>query len=326
MHLDLVDQLIFHYNRQHDHGLIEGFWYAKFRSMAISINRNKGILLLVDMGSLYEFGKRLQQETGILTRVIDNISTPLAIELLRKVLYKTNDLDSIYQFTMMANETYPKKKIAVLSLCMTGKGTGKVAYAVIKNILPKEYNEKIDIVVTNYFDIKGNYHELQKYNKFVAVVGNVDPQLDIPYFPIGQLMDGNCQKKFFKLIDAEYNNNNKDKLSLDIYEKARLLLEQYVRYLNPKMAIKDIKKFMVRINYPIESEEKKLNLIVHMGCMLDRCIHQDSIYFDNIRTYIHEHITLFKMIREAVDVLAQNYDTKINDDEVCYIIKILETN
>nr|WP_231040088.1 PRD domain-containing protein [Pectinatus cerevisiiphilus] len=83
---------------------------------------------------------------------------------------------------------------------------------------------------------------------------------------------------------------------------------------------------MIRINYPIESEEKKLNLIVHMGCMLDRCIHQDSIYFDNIRTYIHEHITLFKMIREAVDVLAQNYDTKINDDEVCYIIKILETN
>lgn len=61
--------------------------YQKFRSMAISMNRGQGLLFLVDMGSLAQFGVRLQQqETGIETKVIPNISTPLALELLRKIL------------------------------------------------------------------------------------------------------------------------------------------------------------------------------------------------------------------------------------------------
>ncbi len=300
--------------------------YMKFRSMAVSVHRNKGILLLVDMGSLYDFGKRLQQETGIMTKVIDNISTPLAIELLRKVLYKTNDLSSIYQYTVTPSELNADKKPAILSLCMTGEGASKMAYAVIKNLLPPQYYKKIDIIVTNYFDIKVNYPKLLKNNTFIAVVGNIDPQLDIPYFPIGQLLNEDSQKSFFKLIDANCKRNEQKQIIPDVYEKARLLLEQYVRYVNPKTAVKDIAKFVNSIDYPFESEDKKLNLIVHLGCMLDRCIHQDAIYFDDIRSYIRDHETIFKDIRLATDNLASNYDITVNDDEVCYIIKVLETN
>ncbi|WP_196599737.1 sigma 54-interacting transcriptional regulator [Pectinatus frisingensis] len=300
--------------------------YMKFRSMAVSVHRNKGILLLVDMGSLYDFGKRLQQETGIMTKVVDNISTPLAIELLRKVLYKTNDLSTIYQFTITPSESDTDKKPAILSLCMTGEGASKMAYEVIKKLLPPEYYEKVDIIVTNYFDIKVNYPRLLKNNTFIAVVGNIDPQLGIPYFPIGQLLNEDSQKSFFKLIDNGCKKNKQEPIELNVYGKAKLLLEQYVRYVNPKTAVKDIEKFVEDINYPLESEDKRLNLVVHLGCMLDRCVHQDAIYFDDIRSYIHSHKPLFETIRLATDNLAANYDIKVNDDEVCYIIKVLETN
>lgn len=52
--------------------------------LAREINRGKGILLLVDMGSLVSFGSFITKETGIMTKTIKMVSTPMVIEAARK--------------------------------------------------------------------------------------------------------------------------------------------------------------------------------------------------------------------------------------------------
>jgi len=300
--------------------------YDKVRSMAISINRNKGILLLVDMGSLVDFGHRLMEDTGIPARVIDSISTPAALELLRKILYKTEDLTTLYHSCNIAKHTQARsaaKKPAILAVCITGQGSSLMVKEILEKMLPDSYRQKFAIVVADYLTVQKNYPDMKDIYEFAAVIGNIDPQIDLPYYPVGQLLDPDAQKEFFNLLDIQAATIPLISSS-DTYNKAQSLLEQYVKYVNPKLALKHIKGFIEAIHFAPPKDDSLLDLIIHLGCMLDRCLHKDAIYFDNIRLFQQENESLFGIVRTAADELANHYDTKINDDEVCYIVKIIK--
>lgn len=59
------------------------------------IDKGKGVLLLVDMGSLTAFSNIISQRTQILTRTIGMVSTPIVIEATRKALMPGITLDEL---------------------------------------------------------------------------------------------------------------------------------------------------------------------------------------------------------------------------------------
>lgn len=303
--------------------------YNKVRSAVISLNRGKGVMLLVDMGSLLDFGEQLMADTGIKIKTIDNISTPLVLEVLRNVLYKIDDLDTLHHALVaeapVNTLTAKNTKTAILSVCVTGQGSSILAKNILENLLKDNYQDQVEIIVVNYLDAKKKLQEMnQKYN-VVAVVGNINPDLNLPYFPINKLLDKGFQKDFLHLLDI----NRKQAVPANqstktIYEKAKDMLEQYVKYINPKFAVINIKKFIDSIGYVPQDEDLILNLIVHTGCMLDRCIHKDAVLFENVNSFKKDHQSDFDRVRTSIDVLAKEYDININDDEVCYIVKIIK--
>ena len=60
--------------------------YEIAKRKVIEMNSGKGVLLLVDMGSLTNFGSMIKEETGIDVRAIDMVSTLLVIEAGRKAI------------------------------------------------------------------------------------------------------------------------------------------------------------------------------------------------------------------------------------------------
>lgn len=303
--------------------------YHKVRSTAIALHRGKGLLLLVDMGSLLGFGEKLMEDTGIKTKVIDCISTPLALEALRNILYKTDDLDALYEaLTGKADFlSVPsiKKQPAILSVCVTGEGSSRMAENILENLLHVNFQEHVQIIVVSYLDVKKKLPEIRQTYQVIAIVGNIDPDLGLPYFPISKLLDKDFQKDFFHLLD----NSLQPSLAIEqceksIYERAKDLLEQYVKYINPKLAIIQIKKVIEQIDYNPTNKDLVLDLIVHMGCMLDRCMHHDAILFENVPSFKKQYQQDFDQVRNAINLLEQEYDIKINDDEVCYIVKIIK--
>ena len=58
--------------------------------------KRQGVLLLVDMGSLTNFGSMIKEETGIDVRAIDMVSTLLVIEAGRKAI-NGRDINEIYK-------------------------------------------------------------------------------------------------------------------------------------------------------------------------------------------------------------------------------------
>lgn len=61
------------------------------------INPQKGVLLLVDMGSLATFSESITKETGILTDTIKMVSTPMVIEAARKSMMPNMTLELLVE-------------------------------------------------------------------------------------------------------------------------------------------------------------------------------------------------------------------------------------
>ena len=62
--------------------------YQLAKKKVQEINKGRGVLLLVDMGSLVNFGDMIYEETGIVVKTIDRVSTPMVIEGLRKAVFE----------------------------------------------------------------------------------------------------------------------------------------------------------------------------------------------------------------------------------------------
>lgn len=59
------------------------------------IDKGKGVLILVDMGSLAGFGNLITKKTGIITRTITRVDTLMVVDAVRKVLLPEADIDQV---------------------------------------------------------------------------------------------------------------------------------------------------------------------------------------------------------------------------------------
>lgn len=137
-----------------------------------SIDNGKGVILLVDMGSLATFSQIITEKTGIPTKVIEMVSTPMVIEATRKALMPNMDLESLVidvkslspligsknEGEILKN-TYERRSyiqdviINILSKTLTFLNPEK-AYNILYEILEKttkDLNENIDDDITLKF-------------------------------------------------------------------------------------------------------------------------------------------------------------------------------
>lgn len=63
--------------------------------LAERVNRERGILILTDMGSLVDFGAMITQKTSIPIKTISNISTPLLLEAARRCMMPNTNLEAV---------------------------------------------------------------------------------------------------------------------------------------------------------------------------------------------------------------------------------------
>jgi transcriptional regulatory protein LevR len=74
-----------------------------------AIDMGKGVLMLVDMGSLTQFPDMITEKTGILTRFIDRVTTPMVIEATRKSLLPDVSLNTLYEEVISSSQYIGKK-------------------------------------------------------------------------------------------------------------------------------------------------------------------------------------------------------------------------
>ncbi|MCR4432210.1 MAG: sigma 54-interacting transcriptional regulator [Tepidanaerobacteraceae bacterium] len=182
------------------------------------VNEGKGVLLLVDMGSLLTFGEIITQETGIPTRTIGRVDTIMVLEAVRKAILPDADLDEIAESidkNIKNLTTYRPFKVAniqnqkaIITICITGRGTAKKLKALIENIIleiDKDNSEKIDIIplgVIGTEELTANIYKIKSEKNIVAIVGTVNPNVpDIPFISIEEIINGSFINKIKNIFN-----------------------------------------------------------------------------------------------------------------------------
>lgn len=176
--------------------------YERTLSVVRDADEGKGVLLLVDMGSLVQFGDRIMKETGIPVKTIHGTNTVLVIESVRKAMLPDNTLDELVDsldqditFSIVkapGDDGYFEKKRAILTICISGHGAAVKLKELLLERLP-QLDDQVEIIPVSAI-VKNDHHTVYEYMKqyrMIAAVGTVDPHTPaVPFISIDDLTSG----------------------------------------------------------------------------------------------------------------------------------------
>ncbi|MCR2045140.1 sigma 54-interacting transcriptional regulator [Anaerosalibacter massiliensis] len=202
------------------------------------IDEGKGVLLLVDMGSLTSFGELISKKTGIEIRVLPRVDTVMVIEAVRRAILPSSNLDDIADTlleenikvldnssnNLIKNRKEPKTK-AIITICITGQGSAKK----IKDVLSEKIGaieNNIDIIPIGVVDygFKELILNIKKNNNLVAIVGTINPNIyGIPYVSFQEVLDSDGISKIERLLrNHDYiSSDNRDVQDFELIDIVR---------------------------------------------------------------------------------------------------------
>ncbi|MCH3963123.1 MAG: sigma 54-interacting transcriptional regulator [Clostridium sp.] len=192
--------------------------YIEARNMVKRINTGKGVLLLVDMGSLITFGDIITKELGIPTRIISRVDTLMVLEALRKSVQSTATLDSVFNSLLDLEKILPRsfrnnnvtdvniKEKVIITTCVTGIGTAIKIKEMILHKLKEIGCQDLEIIPLGLIEENGSLLEkiknIRVRKEVIAVVGTVNPEIpDIFFVSLEEFLKGEKMELFINLIN-----------------------------------------------------------------------------------------------------------------------------
>lgn len=172
---------------------------ARTQEMVKHVDEGRGVLLLVDMGSLVTFGEIITRETGIRTRSLGRVDTLMVIEGVRRAMLPNADLDVVadtleedpkYISRIAKQRRNKEKDFALITICITGEGSALKIMNLVRDIT-QEYEENIHIIPIGAIDENLNYlirSTMKRYN-VLGILGTVNPNVpEVPFFSLEEML------------------------------------------------------------------------------------------------------------------------------------------
>ena len=185
--------------------------YEKIIGISRIVDEGRGILFLVDMGSLVDIGKMVTDKLAIPTQTLDRVDLLTVIEAVRKASIPENNLTQIYSSLVKTRYNYPllsieetSKPMALIALCLTGEGTAQH----IRQAIERKY-ANVTVVQMGIMDdhLKDKIKELQEKYKVLAIIGTINPEIEGINFVVYEpyLLDSGI-REFDVFLNAEKTN------------------------------------------------------------------------------------------------------------------------
>lgn len=233
--------------------------YERTLEAVMTVDRGKGVLLMVDMGSLAGFGNQITSKLGIKTRTVTRVDTLMVIDAIRKALLPEADLNAIADGlikgkSLMASPLEDAfynaaNRYAVISLCLTGEGMAKHIESLIREGVHR-VNREIEIITLGILDEKGIIEKIDRIREnmnVLAIVGTVDPKHpEIPYISAVDVIKEDGLNKLVQTVRLRYENicpklaENPN----DVFSKDLIIINKDVR--NKEEALQLLAETLVR--------------------------------------------------------------------------------
>ncbi|WP_026886971.1 sigma 54-interacting transcriptional regulator [Clostridium beijerinckii] len=302
------------------------------------VDEGKGVLLLVDMGSLNSFADVITEKTGINIKSIDMVSTPLVLEAVRKCSVCDVDLNSVYSYlltdfrgytnninTQAIQETKEKNKV-IITVCSTGKGAAIKLKELVETVTNNIGVKNVNIISLGLKNLTKSIKKIQEENNILAIIGIANPNLGIPFISIEQLIDGTGENILISIIKGkkiETIKNTGDKQI--IFENlCTQTIAEFITFLNPKKIYSLLDEFLniterlLSVNF---ENPVKLRIMFHVACALERMVLNNGLVYDDGNINFHKET--IEALKEASLIFKSALSINLTDDEIYYIADII---
>jgi len=181
--------------------------------MVTQIDEGKGVLLLVDMGSLAGFGDKISSLTGIPVRSVGPVYTMMVIEAVRRALLPGTILDELanslgQQYLLTPDLPAPaanSDKSVILTVCITGEGAAIQLQKTVERLLDTNA-DKVEVIPLGLAETQKfaeRVREIAQIHTIKAVVGTLNPYLTgIPFIAVDRLLDANIPALFQSVVQC----------------------------------------------------------------------------------------------------------------------------
>lgn len=299
------------------------------------VDEGKGVLLLVDMGSLNSFGETITERIGINTKSIDMVSTALVLEAVRKCSLCDTDLNSVYSYLVTDFRGYTSNinqegKIGednvIITICSTGKGAAiklkELVEAVAKNI---SVNDNIRIIPVGLNNLNQSIEQISFKNKVLALVGIANPNMGIPFISIEELIDGSGENILRNIIEGKtITSSIKGENQIILKNLCKQTLTEILTFLNPEKIyslLDDFIKYIensLNVNY---ENPAKLRIMFHVACALERMLLNSGLTYDSEELELDPKY--LKALKEANLIFKEALSIELTDDEIYYMVDVI---
>lgn len=298
--------------------------YAKEKVMQLDAGR--GVLLLVDMGSLTSFGQMLQEETGIIIKTIEMTSTAVVIDVSRKAMlgrdihyiYDSLRTPSYHYYSEKPQEQVGKKGI-MITACFTGEGASERLKHIIEERLKSEVIEIIPLNIMSKKEFVTKVERLREKHKIYAIVSTIDIEIEgIPFVTAAEILSGEGINKIKDILETESN-----------YQKIAKSLNEHIR-LDSENLVENLREVMVAMEHGLVlyiKEEVKIGILLHMCFLIDKLKEGGKeTFFEGLQYFNKQYNKELATVRSCLKSLEEQYEVRIGEHEEAYICRMLLFN
>ncbi|SDN46166.1 Transcriptional regulatory protein LevR, contains PRD, AAA+ and EIIA domains [Fictibacillus solisalsi] len=305
-----------------------------------SINTSKGVIILVDMGSLVEIKDRLNDISPATIGILNNITTQIAIDTGEKIIKGLSVKDILREVAETYKPSYQLvepvqqyKKNAIITTCITGIGTA----VKIKGLLDKGINSNIDdeivqVLPYDFLSLKVNGLNdavFKEYN-VLGIIGTADPGvLDTTFVGIEDIISGKDNEAFCSILGQVLPSEGIETITNNIVKLFSLQnVINHLTILNPDMIIEHVSEVVSDLQNQFTmkfSNQTRISLYIHLSCLIERLVKKSPIDdYGDIEDFMDKQKDFIQTVKEIFRGIEETYGIEIPISEIGYIYDIIK--
>lgn len=284
---------------------------------------DSGLILLVDMGSFNQLGERLSKHIKSPLVIIDNVSTPLVLEVGDHIV-KGNSITEVYEAITVEKRIQKQliipeinKKKAIVTCCYTGMGSATQIQEILQKCLGDAAKD-LTIIPYDYKKLLENklYEAPFQLYDVLMIVGTENPKINqVPYIGLDQLINGEAVEEFSKLLQ--------DQVALDAETlKNQLIFNFSINKIVENLTILDANKVLRLVQKAVKELEKLMAIefsnnqlfLLYMHCcsMIERILRKETVdEQEDIDEYVQQEGQNMELIHQAFKEVEKEYTIEL---------------
>lgn len=312
----------------------------KLNEYLTEIGAAKGVIILVDMGSLEDIYQGIQKGTYGPIAVLNNVTTQLAIETGSKIIEGFSIQEIAETVITSAKPAYKliinekNEKNAIVVTCITGIGTAiKIKELIVKSL--GDCSNNVEVLACDYFKLKNNSTKetsISGYN-IIAVIGTHNPGIkEVPFFLLEDLVSGNRESDFRRLMEEFIPKDSVENINQLIVKNFSLeSVINNLTILNPNKVLDQLEAAISQLQAELNvkfTNEINICLFIHLSCLIERLITKTQINdIDNseVTKFSECNKNFILICKKSFSDIEKMYSVSIPDPEVYFIYEILNS-